>query len=164
MRLLGQLSTGGLRDPKPYQKHCDNATQNYLSGPRLHNANGEHLSFTFNHVIALDGNLMAIFNQRSPEARMEAMKKYDADDIIFYQPHSITRGYEAVSGVAQDLLDKAPDWVFSPIGKVIANHDIVMLSWGFGPPGDVKVKGTDVMLVEISRIKVLCVVIEAGWR
>jgi hypothetical protein len=77
----------------------------YLSGPRLHNANGEHLSFTFNHVVAcrwkLDGS-----PQRSQEARMEAMKKYDVDDIIFYQPDSITQGYEAVSGVAQDLLDK----------------------------------------------------------
>jgi hypothetical protein len=107
-----------------------------------------------------DGNLMSVFNQWSQEARMEAMKKYDVDDIIFYQPDSITQGYEAVSGVAQDLLDKAPGRVFSTAGKVIANQDIVTLSWSFSPPGDVGVKGTDVMLVENSKIKALCVVIE----
>ena len=103
---------------------------------------------------------MEIFNQRSPEARMEAIKKYYANDIIFYEPESITQGYEAISGVAQALLDKTPGWVFSPIGKAIANHDMAILSWSFGPPGDVKVKGKDIILVENSKIKVLYVVIE----
>lgn len=91
---------------------------------------------------------------------MEAIKNHYTEDIIFYQPDSITKGQEAVSEVAQDLLDNAPGCVFGLIGPVIVSHDMVMLSWGFGPLGDVKVKGTDIMLVENRKIKMSYVVIE----
>lgn len=106
------------------------------------------------------GNLMSIFNERSPEARMNAMKKYYAQDIVFHEPEATTLGHESISKVAQDLLDKAPGWVFEPFGTVITNHNLIMLAWGFGPPGDAKVNGKDIMLVENGKIKVLYTVIE----
>jgi hypothetical protein len=106
------------------------------------------------------GNLMEIFNERSERARLEAMKKYYADDIVFYEPQNMYQGHEEISKVAQGILDKNPDWGFQPITPIIANHNLIILAWGFGPPGDFKVKGEDILLLEAGKIKTLYVVIE----
>ena len=106
------------------------------------------------------GNLMEIFNERSETARFAAMKKYYADDIVFYEPQAIYRGHEAINRVAKDILDKSPGWEFQPVRPLTANHDLIILGWGFGPPGEVMVKGKDVLLLEGGKIKSLYVVIE----
>lgn len=111
------------------------------------------------HALAY-GNLMGIFNERSEKTRLENMKKYYADNIVFYEPQSIYHGHEEISKVAGEILDKSPGWEFQPITPITANHDLIMFKWGFGPPGVAMVKGRDILLLEAGKIKTLYVLIE----
>jgi hypothetical protein len=98
-------------------------------------------------------NLLDVFNERDPERRSSAMAEIYAEDVTFTDPGGVVTGHEAIGRKAQEILDGAPGFVFSPAGPSRQSGDLALLSWRFGPAGgDPVVTGTDVSLVRDGRI------------
>jgi hypothetical protein len=58
-------------------------------------------------------NLFAVFNERDPERRWEAITRNYTEDVIWTDPEGTTHGREALRERAQELLDGMPDFVFT---------------------------------------------------
>ena len=104
----------------------------------------------------MHANLFDVFNERDPERRSAAIARTYADDVVFSDPDEIVTGREALNHKAQQLLDKAPGFVFTAAGPIYENHDLGYLSWHFGPEGRPPVvSGMDIAIVKEGRIATL---------
>jgi hypothetical protein len=109
----------------------------------------------------MKSNLLSVFNERDPAARLSAIKENYTTDVVFHEPGSTSRGHDAIDKISGELLGKSPDWVFKPEGPVFISQNVGMLRWTFGPRGgEVLVKGCDIAEIEGGLIKVLHVMIE----
>jgi SnoaL-like domain len=112
-------------------------------------------------VSLMYANLMGVFNERSPTARMATMKSIYALDFVFYEPTRSFKGNTEVDACVQALLDKFPTWVFRPAGPVSVNHNLGVLPWYFGPEGEEPVvEGTDIAVIEGGKMKSLHLLME----
>ena len=101
-------------------------------------------------------NLFAVFNERDPERRVEAIARNYTEDVIWTDPDGTTQGHEAMNEQAQKLLDRLPDYVFNAAGPVYVSGDLGLLAFNMGVPEQPpSVKGIDVALVRDGRIAVL---------
>jgi ketosteroid isomerase-like protein len=50
-------------------------------------------------------NLFAVFNERNPERRLEAIARNYTEDVVWSDPDGTTHGHEALNEQAQKLLD-----------------------------------------------------------
>jgi hypothetical protein len=112
-------------------------------------------------------NLLKVFSNHDPISRLSTIQKTYHPQVEFFEPDAVLIGHEAINTRVQSLLDERAGWDFIPAGKVMKNHDMVYLAWGFGPRNPepdsgvhVKVKGADVILVENGLIKKFWVVME----
>jgi hypothetical protein len=93
-------------------------------------------------------NLLGIFNERDPTERLTQMQATYDEDIAFYDPDKLIKGFGAINDFISQLLDSNPEWAFRPYGNVWVNCDLLMLEWEFGPAGQAApVRGNDVMFV-----------------
>ncbi|GAA1840549.1 hypothetical protein GCM10009836_19870 [Pseudonocardia ailaonensis] len=100
-------------------------------------------------------HLMGVFGERDGARRRERIAEFYAPDLVMHDPEGAITGVEALDAKAQELLDQAPDFVFSPAGPVEVVHDLGHLPWSFGPAGAPPVvRGRDIALVRDGRIAV----------
>jgi ketosteroid isomerase-like protein len=57
-------------------------------------------------------NLFAVFNERDPERRLNAIAANYTEDVIWTDPERTVFGREALNERAQELLHNLPDFVF----------------------------------------------------
>jgi hypothetical protein len=101
-------------------------------------------------------NLFAVFNERDPKRRLNAIAGNYTEDVIWSDPDGTTQGHEALNEQAQKLLDRMPDFVFSAAGPVHVSRDLGLLNFNLGVPKQPpSVSGIDVALVRDGRIAVL---------
>ena len=101
-------------------------------------------------------NLFAVFGERDPERRMEAIAANYTDDVIWSDPDVTTRGHEALNERAQVLSDGTPDFVFTAAGPVYVVRDLGQLAFNLGVPEQPPaVSGYDVAVVRDGRIAAL---------
>jgi hypothetical protein len=60
------------------------------------------------HELLLE-NLFAVFGERDPERRLEAIARNYTEDVIWTDPDGTTHGHEALNEGAQKLLDRMPE-------------------------------------------------------
>jgi hypothetical protein len=72
-------------------------------------------------------NLFAVFSERDPERRMNAIVANYTEDVIWSNPEATTQGHEALHERAQQLLDRTPDFVFTAAGPVHVVRDLATL-------------------------------------
>ena len=98
-------------------------------------------------------NLFAVFNERDPRRRLEAIASNYTEDVNWSDPDGTTQGHEAMNEQAQKLLDRMPDFVFSAAGPVHVSRDLGLLSFNLGAPEQPPaVSGIDVAQVRDGRI------------
>jgi hypothetical protein len=108
-------------------------------------------------------NLFAVFNERDPERRLNAIAANYTDDVIWTDPDGTFHGREAINERAQELLDKMPDFVFRAAGPVHVLRDLGYLAFIHGPPEQPPaITGYDVALVRDARIAVLYTLVNPG--
>jgi ketosteroid isomerase-like protein len=101
-------------------------------------------------------NLFAVFNERDPERRLNAIVRNYTEDVIWTDPDGTIQGHEAMNEQAQRLLDRLPDFVFSAAGPVHVSGDLGLLNFNLGEPAQPPaVSGVDVALVRDGQIAVL---------
>ena len=101
-------------------------------------------------------NLFAVFSERDPERRLEAIVANYTDDVIWSDPDVTTRGHQEMNERAQVVLDSTPDFVFTAAGPLNVLRDLGVLAFTYGlPEQPPAVTGSDVALVRDGRIAVL---------
>ena len=107
-------------------------------------------------------SLLDVFTQRDPQQRAAAIGEVCTADIIFYEEDATITGARALHERVQQLLDIAPGFVFTPVGRPVVHCDLGRQQWTFGPPGGTRlVFGTDIARIAGDRIDALVRVIEA---
>lgn len=93
-------------------------------------------------------NLLGIFNERNSTKRLSQMQATYDENIAFYDPDKLIKGFDVINDFVSQLLDGNPEWSFRPRGNIWVNAELVMLEWEFGPAGEAApVRGNDVMFV-----------------
>lgn len=106
-------------------------------------------------------SLLEVFNERDADRRAAAIAAVYTPDVTFHEPDAAIHGPAALGVRVQQLLDRAPGWVFQPSGTASVNHDLGRLTWRFGPEGGpAVVTGMDVAIVDAGRIRALYVFID----
>jgi hypothetical protein len=102
-------------------------------------------------------NLFAVFNERDPERRLEAIARNYTEDVTWTDPDGeTTQGHQSMNERAQKLLDRMPAFVFSAAGPVQVSRDLGLLNFNLGVPEQAPaVSGVDVAVVRDGRIAVL---------
>ena len=98
-------------------------------------------------------NLLDVFAERDPDKRAAAIEEVYAEQVTFSDPDEVVVGRQALGKKAQQLLDRAPGFVFSEAGPARVAGNLVILPWRLGPEGQPPVAtGVDVSIVEDGRI------------
>jgi hypothetical protein len=93
-------------------------------------------------------NLLGIFNERDSTKRLTQMQATYDENIAFYDPDKLIKGFDTINEFVSQLLDSNAGWSFRPYGNVWVNSNLLMLEWEFGPAGQAApVRGNDVMFV-----------------
>jgi hypothetical protein len=111
----------------------------------------------------MHANLFEVFGERDAERRRAAIARTYAEDVQFVDPEGTVVGHEALDAKAQQLLEMAPDFVFSAAGPVHELQDLGYLAWNLGPEGQPPVaKGMDIGFVVDGRIAKMYTILTAG--
>jgi len=111
----------------------------------------------------MTANLLEVFGQRDRALRRAAIDRIYSEYVLFLDPEEAVEGRDALDEKAQKLLDGAPDFVFSPAGPVLVNHDMGYLAWNFGPAGqEPVVRGVDVGFVHEGQLAKVYTVLLGG--
>ena len=94
----------------------------------------------------MQANLVRVFSERDPAARIAAIRELYADNATLYEPDRAIQGHEAISQAVTELLGQLPpDFVFAASAPALGHHGVGRLLWRAGPPGGpVAATGTDV--------------------
>lgn len=105
---------------------------------------------------------LALFSERDPVRRIEAIRELYAGDGVLHEPDASARGHAAISeAVAALLATLPPDFVFRAVGPVVGHNGVGRLNWHAGPPdGPVAVTGTDIAHFEGGLIRSLHVFLD----
>jgi hypothetical protein len=107
-------------------------------------------------------NLFAVFGERDPTRRMQAIARNYTEDATWTDPEGTTIGREALNEQAQKLIDRMPDFVFSAAGPVMVSRDLGLLGFNLGVPKQPPtVSGIDVALVRDGQIATLHTLVSA---
>jgi hypothetical protein len=108
-------------------------------------------------------NLFAVFNERDPERRMNAIEANYTEDVIWTDPEKTFHGREELNNRAEELLDNLPDFVFTAAGPVHVLRDLGHLPFIHGVPEQPPaITGYDVALVRDGQIAVLYTPVNTG--
>ena len=108
-------------------------------------------------------NLFAVFNERDPQRRLNAIAANYTEDVIWTDPERTFHGREAMNNRAQELLDNLPNFVFTAAGPVHVLRDLGHLPFIHGVPEQPPaITGYDVALVRDGQIAVLYTLVNTG--
>jgi SnoaL-like domain len=108
-------------------------------------------------------NLFAVFNERDPERRLNAIAANYTEDVIWTAPEKTFHGREELNNRAQELLDNLPDFVFTAAGPVHVLRDLGHLPFIHGVPEQPPaITGYDVALVRDGQIAALYTLVNTG--
>jgi len=108
-------------------------------------------------------NLFAVFNERDPERRMNAIEANYTEDVIWTDPEKTFHGRDELNNRAEELLDNLPDFVFTAAGPVHVLRDLGHLPFIHGVPEQPPaITGYDVALVRDGQIAVLYTPVNTG--
>jgi hypothetical protein len=108
-------------------------------------------------------NLFAVFNERDPERRLNAIEANYTEDVIWTDPEKTFHGREELNNRAEELLDNLPDFVFTAAGPVHVLRDLGHLPFIHGVPEQPPaITGYDVALVRDGQIAVLYTPVNTG--
>ena len=109
------------------------------------------MSFSVNEL--LKRNLLAIFGERDPAARMMELKIIWLPEGIFVGPDGRYAGLDAINRKVGELQAKFPDFDFIERGPVQAMHGIGRLAWGYGPEDNrAAVTGVDIAVTRDGKL------------
>src|SRR5471032_3231517 len=109
------------------------------------------MPFSVNEL--LKRNLLAIFGERDPAARMMELKTIWLPEGIFVGPDGRYAGLDAINCKVAELQTKFPGFNFIERGPVQAMHGIGRLAWGFGPKDNrTAVTGVDIAVTREGRL------------
>lgn len=102
----------------------------------------------------MQANLARVFGERDADLRLAAIRQLYAEDAVFYEPHAVASGHDAINQAVTALLASLPPaFVFTPLGPAVGHHAMGRLRWQSGPPGSpAAVTGTDVARFDNGRI------------
>ncbi|HJZ37675.1 MAG TPA: nuclear transport factor 2 family protein [Solirubrobacterales bacterium] len=107
-------------------------------------------------------NLLEVFGGRDPVARRAAIEELYDPEVRFVDPEGEGVGHDAIDAAAQAILDRFPDFHFTPAAPPAAAGDLGRLPWEMRTPDDtVTVRGMDVALFADGRITRFWVFVEA---
>ncbi len=110
----------------------------------------------------LFANLLRVFNERNPSRRAAAIQDTYIEDVIWYEPNAVMHGRAAINTRASELLAQSPGFNFSADGITSVSQNVGVLRFCFGPEEKPDlVRGTDIIIVEGSKVKALWTCIDS---
>ena len=104
----------------------------------------------------LAANLYEVFGERDAAARRAMIEQIYTEDVVFTDPESESKGWDALEAKARELLAEVPpEFVFTEDGRRYAGPRTGALGWAFGPEGEPVARGVDVITVRDGRIATL---------
>jgi hypothetical protein len=104
----------------------------------------------------LSANLFRVFDERDASKRAMAIQDTYAEDITWYEPDRIIQGRAALDARASELQTQSPGFKFRADGIMSVSKNMGVLRWYYGLEDKPDtVRGTDVIIVEGGKIKVL---------
>jgi hypothetical protein len=100
-------------------------------------------------------NLHEVFGERDAEKRAQAIARLWTEDGVFIDHGGKSHGRDELDRAVAALHERFPGYVFSELGPVDLLPESGRLAWGYGRPGQVPIKGVDVVVVRDGRIALL---------
>jgi SnoaL-like domain len=108
----------------------------------------------------MEGNLLAVFNERDAQRRVSAIEATYTADVRWTDDEGTTVGREAIEAKARALQSQMDGLVFTKAGPVYQTIGLGYLAWQLGPEGGEPVaSGFDVAVVRDDLISDLYTVI-----
>jgi hypothetical protein len=109
----------------------------------------------------LSANLLRVFNERDASKRATVVQDTYTEGIIWYETDRINQGRAALNDRASELQTQSPGFQFRADGIMSVSQNVGVLRWYYGPEDKPDmVRGTDVIIVEGGKIKVLWTTID----
>jgi hypothetical protein len=120
-------------------------------------------------------NVFAVFKERDPVRRKNAIVANYTDDVVWSGHDGTTHGHKELNEGAQRPLDRTPTFVFTAAGPVQVLSDLGSLAFNLGVPEQPPASsGADVAIGREGKIAVLstgsqttgrsALVLDRGWR
>ncbi|MHA3022968.1 nuclear transport factor 2 family protein [Mycobacterium sp. BMJ-28] len=110
----------------------------------------------------MEANLLAVFDERDPQRRAEAIATTYAADVQWIDDEGIATGHDELNAKAADVQGKLPGLHFVKAGPVRQTRGLGFLAWEVRTPEDVTVaSGFDVAEIVDDRIARMWTVLNA---
>ena len=103
----------------------------------------------------LKRNLHEVFGERDAKKRREAIAELWTEDCVFIDHNGKSHGRDELDRAVAALHQRFPHYVFSELRPADLLHESGRLAWSYGPPGQVRIRGEDVVLVRNGRISLM---------
>ncbi|CRZ16728.1 nuclear transport factor 2 family protein [Mycolicibacterium neworleansense] len=101
----------------------------------------------------MEANLLAVFDQRDPQLRAEAIATTYADDVQWIDDEGVATGHVELNAKAAELQEKLPGLHFVKAGPVRQTRGLGFLAWEVRTADDDTVaSGFDVAEISGDRI------------
>lgn len=101
----------------------------------------------------MERNVLEVFGERDSARRRSVIDELYAEDCTFFEVDEQIVGRDALNAKVEQILKKAPGFVFRLAGPAEVNHDLGRARWHFGPNGAAPVvAGMDVAVFKQGRI------------
>ena len=111
----------------------------------------------------MEANLLAVFDERDPQRRAEAIATTYADDVQWIDDEGVTNGHDELNAKAAELQEKLPGLHFVKAGAVRQTRGLGFLAWQVRTPdGNTVASGFDVAEISDERIIRLWTVLDSA--
>ena len=100
-------------------------------------------------------NLHEVFGERDARKRRQAIAVLWTEDCVFIDHSGKSHGRDELDRAVAAVHQRFPHYVFSELRPADLLHESGRLAWGHGPPGQVRIRGEDVVLVRNGRISLM---------
>ena len=101
----------------------------------------------------MERNVLEVFGEPDSECRKSVINELYTENCTFFEADDQIVGRDALNAKVEQILKKAPGFVFRLVGPPEVNHDLGRARWHFGPNGAAPVvTGMDVALFKQGRI------------
>ncbi|WP_231639782.1 nuclear transport factor 2 family protein [Mycobacterium sp. Marseille-P9652] len=109
----------------------------------------------------MEANLLAVFNERDPQRRIEAIATTYAADVQWIDDDGVAAGHDALNAKAADLQKNLRGLNFIKAGAVRQTRGLGFLAWELrSPDGYTAASGFDVAEISGDRIQRLWTVLD----
>jgi hypothetical protein len=110
----------------------------------------------------MEANLLAVFDQRDPQLRAEAIATTYADDVQWIDDEGVATGHVELNAKAAELQEKLSGLHFVKAGPVRQTRGLGFLAWELrAPDGGAVASGFDVAEISDERIVRMWTVLNA---